>query len=144
VRAGTRYGMAQGMVKARYADLSAQSADTTAKLDKNRLRQAVNDVTGGILDHNGGPMSFLDLNQGDQAAVGLRARVFATNQSLPNGARVVYGPSSRAQPFPSTPEWPALGYLVAEFVVRAIDQETAHASGTHSTVCYVGRALGRY
>ncbi len=39
-------------------------------------------------------------------------RVFATNRSLPNRARVVYGRSSRAPPFPPTPEWQALGYFV--------------------------------
>jgi hypothetical protein len=48
--------VAQGMVKARYADLSAQAADTSGKLDKNRLQKAVDDVTGGILDHNGGKL----------------------------------------------------------------------------------------
>jgi hypothetical protein len=50
------YAVAQGMVKARYADLSAQSADTTGKLNPDRLQQAVNDVTGGVLDHNGGKL----------------------------------------------------------------------------------------
>ncbi len=50
------YVVAQGMVKARYADLSAQSADTTGKLNADRLQQAVDDVTGGILDHNGGKL----------------------------------------------------------------------------------------
>jgi hypothetical protein len=50
------YAVAQGMVKARYADLSAQSADTTGKLNPGRLTQSVNDVTGGILDHNGGKL----------------------------------------------------------------------------------------
>ena len=39
-----------------------------------------------------------------------RARVFATGQSPPSGARVEYGRSSRARPFPPTPEWQALGY----------------------------------
>jgi hypothetical protein len=37
--------------------------------------------------------------------------VFATNQSPPKRARVVYGRSSRARPFPPTPEWQALGYF---------------------------------
>lgn len=46
--------VAQGMVKARYADLSAQSADTSGKLNPDRLQKAVDDVTGGILEHNGG------------------------------------------------------------------------------------------
>ena len=40
-----------------------------------------------------------------------RARVFATGQSPPSGARVEYGRSSRARPFPPTPEWQALGYF---------------------------------
>jgi hypothetical protein len=50
------YAVAQGMVKARYADLSAQSADTTGKFNSDRMTQAVNDVTGGVLDHNGGKL----------------------------------------------------------------------------------------
>jgi hypothetical protein len=50
------YAVAQGLVKARYADLSAQAADTTGKLNTDRLTQAVTDVTGGILDHNGGKL----------------------------------------------------------------------------------------
>jgi hypothetical protein len=50
------YAVAQGMVKARYADLSAQAADTSGKLNQDRLTQSVNDVTGGILDHNGGKL----------------------------------------------------------------------------------------
>jgi hypothetical protein len=48
--------VAQGMIKARYADLSAQSADTTGKLDTSRLQKAVDDVTGGVLEHNGGKL----------------------------------------------------------------------------------------
>lgn len=50
------YAVAQGLVKARYADLSAQSADTSGKLNPDRLSKAVDDVTGGILDHNGGKL----------------------------------------------------------------------------------------
>lgn len=50
------YAVAQGLVKARYADLSAQASDTTGKLNSDRLTQAVTDVTGGILDHNGGKL----------------------------------------------------------------------------------------
>jgi hypothetical protein len=50
------YAVAQGMVKARYADLSAQAADTSGKLDKDRLQRAVDDVTGGVLEHNGGKL----------------------------------------------------------------------------------------
>jgi hypothetical protein len=48
------FQVARGMVKARYADLSAQAADTTGKVDEDRVKQAVDDVTGGILNHNGG------------------------------------------------------------------------------------------
>lgn len=48
--------VAQGMVKARYADLSAQSADTSGKLNTDRLQQSVDDVTGGVLEHNGGKL----------------------------------------------------------------------------------------
>lgn len=50
------YAVAQGMVRARYADLSAQAGDTKGKLDNDRLTRAVDDVTGGILDHNGGKL----------------------------------------------------------------------------------------
>jgi hypothetical protein len=42
------------MVKARYADLSAQAGDTN--YSSGRLQQAVTDVTGGILSHNGGTL----------------------------------------------------------------------------------------
>jgi hypothetical protein len=48
------FQVARGMVKARYADLSAQAADTTGKVNEDRVKQAVDDVTGGILNHNGG------------------------------------------------------------------------------------------
>jgi hypothetical protein len=47
------YAVAQGMVKARYADLSAQLSDTSGKLNPERLTKAIDDVTGGMLDHNG-------------------------------------------------------------------------------------------
>jgi hypothetical protein len=50
------YGVAQGMVKARYADLSAQASDTTGKLNPERLTKAVDDVTGGVLTFNGGKL----------------------------------------------------------------------------------------
>lgn len=46
------YATMATMVKARYADLSAQSGQTT--YSKDRVNQAVTDVTGGILSHNGG------------------------------------------------------------------------------------------
>lgn len=45
------YATMQMMVRARYADLSAQAGDT--KYSSARLEQAVSDVTGGILSHNG-------------------------------------------------------------------------------------------
>lgn len=54
--ASGRYAVAHGLVTARYADLSRLSADTSGKFDPKRLDQAVNDVTGGILDHNGGKL----------------------------------------------------------------------------------------
>jgi len=44
------YAVAQGMVKARYADLSAQLGDNSGTFKKERLEQAVNDVTGGTVD----------------------------------------------------------------------------------------------
>lgn len=47
---------AQGMVKARYADLSAQSNDASGKFNEPRLKTAVDDVTGGILTHNSGSL----------------------------------------------------------------------------------------
>jgi muramidase (phage lysozyme) len=50
------YPVAQGMVKARYADLSAQLSDTSGKLNPDRLRTAIDDVTGGILSLNGGKL----------------------------------------------------------------------------------------
>ena len=46
------YATTEGMIKARYAFLAAQSGQTT--YSKPRLAQAVADVTGGILNHNGG------------------------------------------------------------------------------------------
>lgn len=65
---------AQGMVKARYADLSAQAIDTTGKLNTERLQKAVDDVTGGVLEHNGG-------------------RLIAPQRGMPQAAfdRVMYG-----------------------------------------------------
>lgn len=50
------YAAAQGMVKARYADLSAAAGDVSGKLSPDRLTQAVNDVTGGVLRFNGQPL----------------------------------------------------------------------------------------
>jgi hypothetical protein len=51
------YATMRSATIARYADLTAQ--DPTAKkdhLDNARMQQAVTDVTGGILDHNGGKL----------------------------------------------------------------------------------------
>lgn len=39
--------------RARYADLSAQAGDTSGALKPDRLTQAVEDVTGGVVEHNG-------------------------------------------------------------------------------------------
>jgi len=48
------YTTMTAMVKARYADLSAQAADT--KYSPDRVAQAAQDVTGGVLSHNGSPL----------------------------------------------------------------------------------------
>lgn len=48
------FATARNMVMARYADLSAQTGDSSGKLNNDRLQKAVDDVTGGVLDHNGG------------------------------------------------------------------------------------------
>jgi muramidase (phage lysozyme) len=50
------YPVAQGMIKARYADLSAQMGDTSGTLNEDRLRTSIDDVTGGILSLNGGKL----------------------------------------------------------------------------------------
>lgn len=50
------YATAHGMIKARYADLSAAANDASGKLNSARLTQAINDVTGGVLSHNGGTL----------------------------------------------------------------------------------------
>jgi hypothetical protein len=47
------YLMMQGMIKARYADLSAQVGDVSGKFNSARLTQAADDVTGGIVSLNG-------------------------------------------------------------------------------------------
>lgn len=46
------YATLAQMVRYRYADLSAQAGDTG--YSKDRVTQAVNDVTGGLVSHNGG------------------------------------------------------------------------------------------
>jgi hypothetical protein len=48
--------ISRGAIEARYADLSAQANDTGGKFIAARLAQAVSDVTGGVLDHNGGSL----------------------------------------------------------------------------------------
>jgi hypothetical protein len=53
------------------------------------------------------------------------ALVFATNQSPPNGARVVYGRSSRARPFPPTPE------VASARLLRSRTQDFAARWATH-------------
>jgi hypothetical protein len=50
------YAVMSSAVDALYAARSAQAGDVTGTLDSNRLKKAVNDVTGGILDHNGAPI----------------------------------------------------------------------------------------
>jgi len=41
------------VVRARYADLSVAANDTSGQVDARRLRQAVNDVTGGVINWGG-------------------------------------------------------------------------------------------
>lgn len=41
---------------ARYADLSQQAADTSGELNPDRMQQAIDEVTGGVLDMNGYPV----------------------------------------------------------------------------------------
>jgi hypothetical protein len=59
------------------------------------------------------------------------ARVFATNQSPPNGARVVYGRSIRARPFPSYPRVASARLLrrwiyITSDVIREIEGQHAN------------------
>ncbi len=46
----------QDAIDARYAFLSAQAKDVSGAPNSSRLKQAVDDVTGGILSHNGAPL----------------------------------------------------------------------------------------
>lgn len=46
----------QDAVDARYAYLAAQARDLSGSVNSSRLKQAVDDVTGGILTHNGAPV----------------------------------------------------------------------------------------
>jgi len=41
---------------ARYADLSNQAGDTSGELNDTRMQQAIDEVTGGVLDMNGFPV----------------------------------------------------------------------------------------
>lgn len=51
------YATTEQMVKARYADLVSQaSPNPPAALQPDVLKKAVDDVTGGVLWHNGGPL----------------------------------------------------------------------------------------
>lgn len=43
-------------VRYRYADLSAQSGDTSADVNEDRLAKSIADVTGGVLRHNSGTL----------------------------------------------------------------------------------------
>lgn len=47
------YASMQDAIDARYAFLSAQAKDSSGNLNSSRLQQAVTDVTGGVLQHNG-------------------------------------------------------------------------------------------
>jgi hypothetical protein len=51
------YATMRGAVVARYADLTAQDPAGRKEFSADRLQRAVDDVTGGILDHNG--MKFI-------------------------------------------------------------------------------------
>lgn len=63
------YATIKSAVRARYADLAAQSGDTSGEVKEDRIRQAVTDVTGGVLRHNGGtlvaPRRGMDQSQFD-------------------------------------------------------------------------------
>lgn len=50
------YVVMRRAITARYADLSATVGDTSGKVDQNRMQRAVDDVTGGVLQHNGAPL----------------------------------------------------------------------------------------
>lgn len=85
------FEVARGMVKARYADLSAQAADTSGKTNNERLQQAVEDVTGGILSHNGStliaPARGMKQGQFDGVLDGINENDMAGVTTL-NGAAV--------------------------------------------------------
>lgn len=50
------YAALSGAIDARYAFLSAQANDVSGSPNRGRLKQAADDVTGGILFHNGAPL----------------------------------------------------------------------------------------
>lgn len=50
------YATIKSAVRARYADIAAQVGDTSGEVKAVRLQQAVTDVTGGVLRHNGGTL----------------------------------------------------------------------------------------
>lgn len=50
------YAALSDAIDARYAYLAAEAKDLSGVPDSGRLRQAINDVTGGILRHNGAPL----------------------------------------------------------------------------------------
>lgn len=78
--------IARGAIEARYADLSAQAGDTSGTHNKDRLQQAVTDVTGGVLDHNGGsliaPARGMTQGQFDGLLYGLTDRDMAGVSTL--------------------------------------------------------------
>lgn len=80
------------MVKARYADLSAQVGDTN--YSKERVTQAVNDVTGGVLSMNGGsviaPARGMTQSQFDGVLAGITDRDLAGVTTL-NGQPITPG-----------------------------------------------------
>jgi len=60
------YAAMSAAVDARYAALSARAGDLSGQVNTNRLKQAANDVTGGVLYHNGPAIApFRGASQGD-------------------------------------------------------------------------------
>ena len=78
--------VAAGAIKARYADLSALANDTSGKYNADRLEQAVTDVTGGVLEHNGqkliAPSRGMTQGQFDMVMAGITDRDLASVSSL--------------------------------------------------------------
>jgi GH24 family phage-related lysozyme (muramidase) len=75
------YETIRNAVRAQYGNLSAIAGDTSGKLVKDRLQKAVDDVTGGVLEHNGGhliaPRRGMSQGQFDDVMRGLTDRDFA-------------------------------------------------------------------